>query len=76
MGDAKDPRLEELLRKADEREALRQAYQDNPTKERFVLFALNVWQQGCTNGGPGECRECNELFLEKISAELRRSSNG
>jgi len=69
---AEDERLSKVLRVAEEREALRQAYQDNPTKENYVLHAVHVWRQGCVHGEPGNCEECNELFLDKIGKHLRQ----
>lgn len=68
---AETERIAEVLRVADERERLRQAHQDAPTTENYVLFAFHVWRQDCTVGAAGECEECNKLFLGALAKHLR-----
>ena len=59
-----------MVAAAQETERLREAAEQNPTKENNVLHAVQVWRQGCTHGGPGDCPECDALFLEVIGKHL------
>lgn len=61
------------LKRANAAERARKRYAADPTnKEKAVLHAVAVWQQGCSLA-PGECKECNDLFFKELRKRLRSS---
>lgn len=65
-----DSRVDALIAHSKETARLADAYRTSPTPENGVLHAVHVWRNGCGNGGPGECEDCNELFLKVIRKRL------
>ncbi len=55
-------------------DAAREALQEHEDAVilREILDAISEWQSGCSNGAPGECKDCTEALIDAIRTKANR----